>query len=188
MSKQFKRLFALMLVLAMILGVMPTGFAAGSGRDGSADAARPLAANADEILEKDVFAMIAEVEASAARPMGGQSRMTEADYKAIVPEVVQAIESSATYVPGTLQQNGSFLVWETTTGMPCCYDPRMEAELHNTVNDPSPAEIARAEEEAQAMLETFYNTRGGSAGSTKIGLIQPYWESSSSYSDSSFTS
>ena len=188
MSKQFKRLFALMLVLAMILGVMPTGFAAGTGRDGSADAARPLAANADEILEKDVFALIAEVEASAARPMGGQSRMTEADYKAIVPEVVQAIESSATYVPGTLQQNGSFLVWETTTGMPCCYDPRMEAELHNTVNDPSPAEIARAEEEAQALVETFYNTRGGSAGSTKIGLIQPYWESSSSYSDSSFTS
>ena len=185
MSKQFKRFFALMLVLAMVLSVMPSAFALGSG-SGSAD--RPLLDNANEILDADVFAKIAAVEEKAAKPMGGQSRMTEADYISIVPAVKEAIVNSDTYVPGTLKANGNFLVWETTTGMPCCYDPRMEAELHNTVNDPSPAEIAKAEEEANRLIETYASTRGGSANSTKIGLIQPYWESSSSYSDSSFTS
>ena len=183
MRKQFKRLFALMLVLALVLSLMPTTFALSK-----ASADRPLLDNANEILDADVFAKIADVEATAAKPMGGISRMTEADYVSLVPSVVTAIENSETYVPGTLQKNGNFLVWQTTTGMPCCYDPRMEAELHNTVNDPTPEEVARAEAEAEAMLETCYSLMGGSANSTKIGLIQPYWESSSSYSDSSFTS
>ena len=188
MSKQFKRLFAVMMVLTLVLGLIPTTFAAGTAREGSASATRPITANANEIIEADVFAAIAELETEAARPMGGQSRMTEADYIALVPQVKEVIENSRTYVPGTLQANGNFLVWETTEGLPCCYDPRMEAELHNTVNDPTPEEIARVEADAQALLETYNQVRGGSANSTKIGLIQPYWESSSSYSDSSFTS
>ena len=190
MSKQFKRLFALLLVLAMVAGLLPTMAAAGGRANisGQAEMSRPITEEDDVILENDVFAKIAEVEAGAASRMGGISTMTEADYIRIVPQVVDAIKSSETYVPGTLQQNGNFLVWETTTGMPCCYDPRMEAELHNTVNDPTPAEIAQAEAEAKAMLDEVVSTRGGSANSTKIGLIQPYWESSSSYSDSSFTS
>ena len=190
MSKQFKRLFALLLVLAMVVGLMPA-IAAAEGRaniSGQAEMSRPITEEDNEILENDVFAKIANIEAGAATRMGGISAMTEADYINIVPQVVDAIKSSETYVPGTLQQNGNFLVWETTTGMPCCYDPRMEAELHNTVNDPTPAEIAQAEAEAKAMLDEVVSTRGGSANSTKIGLIQPYWESSSSYSDSSFTS
>ena len=142
MSKQFKRLFAIVMVLTLVLGLLPSAFAAGiSGRG---EATRPISANANEIIDADVFASIAALEAEAARPMGGQSRMTEADYIALVPQVMKVIEKSATYVPGTLQANGNFLVWETKEGLPCCYDPRMEAELHNTVNDPSPAEIARA--------------------------------------------
>ena len=189
MRKPFKRLFALLLVLTMVVGLLPVFHAAAeTGISGEGRLDRPITEEDNAILDNDVFAKIAEVEAGTASTMGGISRMTEADYIRIVPQVVKAIESSATYVPGTLQQNGNFLVWETTVGMPCCYDPRMEAELHNTVNDPSPAEIARAEAEAKALLETYTATRGGSATSTKIGLIQPYWESSSSYSDSSFTS
>ncbi len=190
MSKQFKRLFALLLVLAMVVGLLPT-MAAAVGKakiSGETDAARPFTEEVNDILDGDVFAKIAKVESGAATRMGGIAQMTEADYVRIVPQVIDAIKESETYVPGTLQQNGNFLVWETTTGMPCCYDPRMEAELHNTANDPTPAEIARAEAEAQAMLEDYTAVRGGSANSTKIGLIQPYWESSSSYADSSFTS
>ena len=189
MRKPFKRLFALLIVLTMVVGLLPVFHAAAeTGISGEGRLDRPITEEDNAILDNDVFAKIAAVEAGTASTMGGISRMTEADYVRIVPQVVKAIESSATYVPGTLQQNGNFLVWETTVGMPCCYDPRMEAELHNTVNDPSPAEIARAEAEAKALLETYTATRGGSATSTKIGLIQPYWESSSSYSDSSFTS
>ncbi len=189
MSKQFKRLFALLLVLAMVVGVLPTmASAVGKVNPREIDTARPFGEEVNDILDDDVFAKIAQVENGAATRMGGISRMTEQDYVRIVPQVIEAIKDSETYVPGTLQQNGNFLVWETTTGMPCCYDPRMEAELHNTVNDPTPAEMARAEAEAQAILEDYTAVRGGSATSTKIGLIQPYWESSSSYSDSSFTS
>ncbi|MBO4418304.1 MAG: InlB B-repeat-containing protein [Oscillospiraceae bacterium] len=195
MRKQFKRLFALLLVIAMAAGLLPTMAAAG-GRaaiSGDAEMARPYTEEDNAILDNDVFAKIAQVETGAATRMGGLSRMTESDYIRIVPQVVDAIKSSETYVPGTLQQNGNFLVWMTTTGMPCCYDPRMEAELHNTVNDPTPAEMARIEAEAEALLDVVNavrdnDTRGGSATSTKIGLIQPYWESSSSYADSSFTS
>jgi len=190
MSKQFRRLFALLLVLTMVTGLMSvmataTGTATISGE---ADVDRAYTEEDNAILDNDVFAKISEVENGASVRMGGVSRMTEDDYIRIVPQVVEAIKSSETYVPGTLQQNGSFLVWQTTTGIPCCYDPRMEAELHNTVNDPTPAEIARAEAEAAALLDVVNETRGGSATSTKIGLIQPYWESSSSYADSSFTS
>ena len=189
MSKQFKRLFALLLVLAMVVGVLPTmASAVGKVNPREIDTARPFGEEVNDILDDDVFAKIAQVENGAATRMGGISRMTEQDYVRIVPQVIEAIKDSETYVPGTLQQNGNFLVWETTTGMPCCYDPRMEAELHNTVNDPTPAEMARAEAEAQAILEDYTAVRGGSATSTKIGLIQPYWESNSSYSDSSFTS
>ena len=193
MSKQFKRLFALLLVLAMVMSVLPAAFAEGASISGRGDASRVYTEADNAILDNDVFAKIADVTAGAASRMGGISRMTEANYIALVPQVVEAIESSETYVPGTLQQNGNFLVWMTTTGMPCCYDPRMEAELHNTADAPSAAEIAKAEAEAKALLESFNtgrqtNTRGGSANSTKIGLIQPYWESSSSYADSSFTS
>ena len=190
--KQLKRLLALLLTLVMVLGLLPTmSFAAGERASGSARADKVFTDADTAILDQDVFAKIAEVEAnsSAAQLNGGVNRMTEADYIALVPQVVEAIKDSETYVDGSLQQNGSFLVWETTTGMPCCYDPRMEAELHNTANDPSPEEIARIEAEAQSLARGVSELNSiGSATSTKIGLIQPYWESSSSYADSSFTS
>ena len=190
--KQLKRMLALLLTLVMVLGLLPTAsFAAGQSASGSARADKVFTDADTAILDQDVFAKIAEVEAnsSAAQLNGGVNRMTEADYIALVPQVVEAIKDSETYVDGSLQQNGSFLVWETTTGMPCCYDPRMEAELHNTANDPSPEEIARIEAEAQSLARSVSELNSiGSATSTKIGLIQPYWESSSSYADSSFTS
>ena len=189
MRKQFKRLFALLVVLAMLVGVLPVMASAESATISGGGRADHVYTEADnEILDNDVFAKISAVTASAAQTCGGVSHMTEQDYINLVPQVIDAIERSETYVRGTLQQNGNFLVWQTTIGMPCCFDPRMEAELHNTDNDPSPAEIAAAEAEAQALLETYTQVRGGSPSSTKIGLIQPYWESSSSYADSSFTS
>ena len=186
MSKQFKRIFAILLVLALVLSVMPSAFAAGSRMSGKANMDRPFTEADNEILENDVFAKIEAVKANAATKMGGIGKMTEKDYISIVPQVVKAIESSETYVRGSLQKNGNFLVWETTTGMPCCYDPRMEAKLHNTDNVPTAEQIAAAEAEAEAMRNDVAELNGGSPSSTKIGLIQPYYDSSSNYSDSSF--
>ena len=174
MSKQFKRIFAILLVLTLVLSVMPSAFAAGTRMTGKANLDRPFTDADNEILNNDVFAKIDAVKANAASTMGGVGKMTERDYIAIVPQVIEAIESSETYVRGSLKKNGNFLVWETTTGMPCCYDPRMEEKLHNTDNIPSAEQIAAAEAEAEAMLNDVADLNGGSPSSTKIGLIQPY--------------
>ena len=187
MNKSFRRLLALLIAVVMVVGLLPAAVFAETPKE--TDAAKPIhvfteADNA--ILDNDVFARIDTVKTEAAAACGGIGHMTEADYVAAVPQVIEAIESSETYVPGTLLQNGNFLVWETTVGMPCCYDPRMEAELHNTDNEPTPADIAKAEAQAQAILESVQPVRGGGPTATNIGLIQPYWESSSNYADSSF--
>ena len=191
MSKNLKKLLALLLTLVMLLSLVPTlAFAAGSSKESKSNAQKvhvyTEAENAK--LDNDVFASIQSVKDTVATKAGGVSKLTEADYVSMIPNVVKAIQSSKTYVKGSLQRNGNFLVWQTTVGIPCCYDPRMEAELHNTQNDPTPEEIARIEADAASLLKEYNNLRGGSPSSTKIGLIQPYWESSSSYSDSSFTS
>ncbi|MBO4212373.1 MAG: hypothetical protein J5878_06930, partial [Oscillospiraceae bacterium] len=187
MSKQFKRLFALLLVLAMVVGLIPTIASAGGRTDESdlPEMERLYTEEDNEILDNDVFAKIANVESSAATRMGGTDRrMTEEDYIRIIPQVIEAIEASETYVPGTLQQNGCFLVWETTIGMPCCYDPRTEAMLNHDGTQLSGDQIAAAIEAENAANAAA--VRGGTPTSTKIGLIQPYWDSSTNYADSAF--
>ncbi len=187
MNKSFRRLLALLIAVVMVVGLLPAAvFAETPKETGAAQPIHVFTEADNAILDNDVFAKINTVKAEAAAACGGIGHMTEADYVAAVPQVIEAIESSETYVPGTLLQNGNFLVWETTVGMPCCYDPRMEAELHNTDNEPTPADIAKAEAQAQAILESVQPVRGGGPTATDIGLIQPYWESSSNYADSSF--
>ena len=140
-------------------------------------------------IDADVFGKISQVEQSVAKTKGGIGRMTEQDYINLIPQVIQAVESSETYQKGTLQQNGYFLVWQTTVGIPCCFDPRMEAELHNRENDPTPEQIRAAELEAAQLAQQVRDTvSGGSPTLPNIGLIQPYWESTSNYEDSSFNS
>ncbi len=189
MKKTLKRSLAILIALAMVILLFPgAAFAEEPMRTGAAGAVRIFTAEDQAILDEDVFARIEAVKTEAARTTRGGSigAMTEADYTALIPQVIQAIEASETYVPGTLQQNGTFLVWETTVGLPCCYSPRMEEELHSAVNEPSPAEIAQAELDAQTLLGAVGEIQGGVANSVNIGLIQPYWESASNYSDSSF--
>ena len=181
-----KRWIALILTLSMVLsfGILPA--AAETPKEVPTEAAPYVYTEADNAaIEDDVFAGIEQIRQASAEIKGGVSHLTEQDYIALIPQVIKKIENSSTYVPGSLQQNGNFLVWETTVGIPCCYDPRMEAELHNTENDPTPAEIARAEAAAAAILEAAEPVRGGPT-SINIGLIQPYWESSSNYADGSF--
>ena len=86
MSKQFKRLFALLLVLAMVMSVLPAAFAEGASISGRGDASRVYTEADNAILDNDVFAKIADVTAGAASRMGGISRMTEANYIALRPQ------------------------------------------------------------------------------------------------------
>ena len=217
MSKQLKKLISLLLAALLVLGMVPAAAAAGPAQEpvsAPAPEQQPegeeiFTSNAPEasdrpddayvytdedyaLIEADVFARIDGVKAEAARTMGGEGKMTEQDYTDLIPSVITAIESSDTYVTGSLQQNGGLLIWQTTAGIPCCYSPRMEAKHHNTDREPDPAELAQEEEflaradELLAQLEDAEDTRGGKPTSVKIGLIQPYWESSTNYADKSF--
>ena len=80
MSKQFKRLFALLLVLAMVAGLLPTMAAAGgrTSNSGRIDRDHVFTDADNAILDNDVFAKISKVETGAATRMGGISSMTSA--------------------------------------------------------------------------------------------------------------
>ena len=201
MKMTLKRLLSLFLVLAMVMCFFPVlsaNAAENTAKNDTADKNESKGPTekleyvyTDEdnaLIENDVFSRIGSVKTSAAQKMGGIEKMTETDYVRLLPEVIEAVKTSDTYVPGTLQQNGNMLIWETTVGIPCCYSPRMEAQLHNTENAPTPEEIAAVERDAESLLEDYPVLRGGNPTAKDIGLIQPYWESNSSYSDSSFTS
>ncbi len=192
MKKHLKHLVSSLLTLVLILGLLPASAQAATGFTVK-DRLTTVYSELDyAMIDSDVFASISALTegSSQAMAVGGISALTEADYIALVPDVKEIIKNSATYVEGSLQENGNFLVWMTTTGIPCCYDPRMEAELHNTSQAPAEAEIAAIEAEAELLAAELGGTvaelNGGSPTSIEIGLIQPYWESNSSYADSSF--
>ena len=190
---QFKRLLAFLLAAVLMLGLFPTLAAASDVPTGDAEPQDPYVFSDEEheTLENDVFASISQIEASVPRPMGGSGSLTEDDYVNLIPAVIQAVERSETYMPGTLQQNGSFLVWQTTVGISCCYDPRMEYELNLNETAPGPALPAAAQnaptqtDPAEVFLAEEAD-RGTGEGGTMIGLIQPFWESEKKYDDDDF--
>ena len=186
MNHAFKRLLALVLSAVLLLGLFPTAFGA---ERADIDDGIYVYTDADfALLNNDVFDRIDVVKTEAAQAFGGLERMDEADFVSLVPQVIRAVEASDTYVPGTLENREGFLFWQTTVGIPCCYDPRMEAKLNNKDNEPAPEDVARAEAEAEAILALASQVRGGGPYTVDIGLIQPYWESNSNYADGSFTS
>ena len=179
MKKMIQQVLVLFLSVMMVLNV--TGIVTEAEETAGDKDVYVYTEEDNALLEGDVFAKIEEAKAQAAAVCGGTGRLSEADYAAMVPAVIEAIESSETYVPGSLQANGSFLVWETTTGIPCCYDPRMETKLHSVDDDPLMETAA-----AETTLKEHAGIRGGLPGSANIGLIQPYWESDDEYSDENF--
>ena len=186
---------SLLLILAMVAASCVSVF--GSKLEISNEKAHVYTEEEYAALDEDVFGMIAEIEDAAQADIiaayGENSYMKRADYAALIPQVIEAIEASDTYVRGTLQQNGDFLVWQTKAGIPCCYSPRMEAKLHQP-SKYTDDEIAAFEADAQRWGAELMSSLPDSVlavhspTSTSIGLIQPYWESSSSYSDVNFLS
>ena len=177
-----KRLTSLILALLLLLmtGMLPVASAVSMNHADVKPEAYVFTEADNAAIETDVFASISQIEQSSAQTKGGIGHLKEQDYIKMLPQVIEAIESSETYKKGTLQQNGSFLVWQTTVGIPCCFDPRMEAELQGYNVNMTDAEIE--EENRQNEMAV----RGGTPTSTKIGIIQPYWDSSTNYDDSAF--
>ena len=196
MKKHFKRISAILLALVIVLG-SGTVSSALKGRLSGQDRSKTVRVFSDaehKAVENDVFASIDSIKEAALSEKtyteGHSAVLTEADYIDLIPDVIAAVESSATYAEGTLQQNGNFLVWETVTGIPCCYSPRMEAKLRG--QGEHSGEMLLAEEEPETVVSgsgvSVSAVSGHSPSSTSIGLIQPYWESNSNYADYNFCS
>ncbi len=190
MKRIFKHLITLLLTLLLILGATPILSDAKGSRLPKKFVSDHVFTEAENaLLDNDVFAKITALTEQAAQTMGGLQKMTEADFIRLIPDVRKAIESSDTYVKGTLQQKGYFLVWETTVGMPCCYSPRMEALLHGAGDTSAATEGRKTEIDADAFSRSLRSKAGldlHTPTSIEIGLIQPFWESNSSYADSNF--
>ena len=179
--KGWKRNFALLLALVLLLGLLPMGSFAEAQPEEAADEPYVFTEEDNALIDNDVFALIADVEAEEIKPVRGKTPTPE-DYVKILPQVIEAIEASETYVEGSLVRNGNFIWWRTTNGMACGFDPYMEAVDHGWQD---PAWLSDAEEpQTCSQLSDLENgvtgTRAGSSAVKEIGLIQPYWDNNDS--------
>ncbi|MBQ6662164.1 MAG: cell wall-binding repeat-containing protein, partial [Firmicutes bacterium] len=191
--KKWKRLLGILLPALLIAVLFPTVVLA-QGSEGDTDVPHAFTEEDDQILEDDVFALIREAEEDYAEDTDGDgakddepadvAALTEQDYIEMLPNIIAAIESSDTYVEGSLQQNGYFLTWETTTGMPCCFDPWLEERLNGA--EAVGGEGPETEPEAQPEEEDAPAAKGDQPLSVEIGLIQPYWKDATHYYDATF--
>lgn len=192
-----RRFFSIILTLVLILGLVPASVRAREPLPRKDELYVYTAADRAK-LDTFMFSGISEVVESARKRIGAADELnangdpsrtvlTEADYIALIPEVIEAVKSSEIYAEGSLQQNGVFLIWETTLGMPCCFDPRLEAELDNDgfrtslvpgEETMSAWEILPDEEpKAEIMAGIHYSA------SKEIALITPYWDSDTNYKE-----
>ena len=165
MKKHTYRLFAWLLVFVLLFSALPAAAA-----EDAADATV-----AGDRLWEQILALCDGVKKRDAAP-------TEADFAAISDDVSALVEASGTARDGSLLANGDFIRWiDDETGISCCYSPALEAQK---------AGAATAEPQLLTLdeLPAASATRGGGPSAWNIGLIQPCWESSSNYADSSFTS
>ena len=182
-----------LLTLALLLDLLPAAAfsASDTGRSAAPDDGMYVFTEADNaLIDEDVFALIAEVEDKTIVPRRGKAPTPE-DFVKILPQVIEAVEASETYVEGSLVRNGDFIWWRASNGMACAYHPYMEA-IHHGWQDP---ELARESEDEAALAELLDDvkakpaTRSVTPGSTNVALVTPYWDNSDSeagYLDKNF--
>ena len=159
------KLFALLLSVCMLLSLLP--------------AASVSAADAQKMTVDDVMK---QIEALRNGIYKRGKNPTVAEFAALSDDVYALVEDSGTAQEGTLSENGSFVSWvDEASGISCCYSPRHEADRAG-VSHPA---------DDEAIIESVQETarpamRGGSPSTLNIGLIQPFWDSASSYSNYSF--
>ncbi len=167
MKKHTYRLIACLLAAVMLLSVLPASFAE--------DAEHAPAAG--DLLWEQILALRDGVKKRDGAP-------SEADFAAISADVYALVEASGTAREGSLLANGDFIRWiDDETGISCCYSPALEADKAGARAGYRAPQVLTLDDVPAAAV-----TRGGGPSAWNIGLIQPCWESSSHYADSSFTS
>lgn len=146
----WKRFFALLLVLALVPALFGNAFAAGPK-------ARTLT-DADYAPVDALWAALTAVERDAQT----QSAQDGPDRALVTAQAVaEAVTASDLYVDGTLQWRGAQFSFETTTGVTCAYSPRLR-------------ELARRA--AGSIVETeAVEPQTSTTTSADITLIEPYY-------------
>ena len=151
-----KRFLAMLLVLVMALGLLPT--AAFAAKCATAD---------------DLWQQIIRLEDKKIPAKRGEKRTAD-DYAAIVDDVIALVESSSAYRKGTIERHGDFFFWETKDGEVCGYSPRTAAKYHN-------GEIT-VPDDVEAGIETVsYATRVNTPNSKDVVLIEPFYGTDTSF-------
>ena len=110
----WKRFFALLLVLALLPALFGNAFAAG-----------PKARTLTDADYAPIDALWAELDA-VEQEAQTQSAQDGPDRALVTAQAVaEAVTASDLYVDGTLQWRGAQFSFETTTGVTCAYSPRL---------------------------------------------------------------
>lgn len=158
-----KRLFALLLALALIGSLLPVG----SVRAAEAPET-PEARVLTEAEYAEVDAIFAEIDAAEAAP--AKKNATQAEKTEAAKSVVMASES---YVEGSLEQSGNVFTWWTSSGIRCVYNPRMR-ELRENMTP---------ENGIDAIVNEPVATKGGTPTGNQVYLIGPYYGYDSSFTN-----
>lgn len=153
-----KRLFALLLVAAMILGMMPGVFATEST---DTPDTTPLT-DEDYVLADLMWEEINAKEASMLAKKAPVSKTVET--------LVATVTASPYYEEDSLIRNGDHFFWKTTDGIACGYSPR----LSTTAKETAPLSDYDFTKEATT-LTTSYSTRGSAPFGKDVYLFQPYY-------------
>lgn len=154
-----KRLLALLLVLALVGTVIPTGYA------GEAESAELTAADYAQV--DAVFDRIDATETVH------QTRNTSETQLANAAEVV--VLTSESYVEGSLVRNGNAFTWMTDAGIRCTYNPHLR-DLQERM---TPAEGGGDD----GIYNEPVNTRGGWPAGDQVYLVGPYYGYDDAFTD-----
>ena len=174
MKKTTKRLFAILLVLTMIVGLLPTiAFA----REANVEAIESQHEELQAIptgASDDLWEAITALENEKIVNVRGKNATSE-DYAKLVDEIIKMVEASDTFREGSIERHGDFFYWVTTDGQVNGYSPRLRAEVRATGNPD-------ADPEAYAGVETVsFAPKGGTTTSKNVAVFQPYYGIDSSF-------
>ncbi len=150
-----KRIFALILVLALVLSLLPGVFAAKAEDPAPAPLTEEDYALADLMWEE----LVAEESFQLAK---------KAPVSHTVEALIATVTASPYYEEDSLIRNGDHFFWETTDGIACGYSPRLSAMARE---DASSTEQVAADSD----LPSSYTFKGGSTTGKNVYLFQPYY-------------
>ena len=151
-----RKFLALLLTVAMVLGLVPSVFAT------------PAEAEAKVLTQEDYYT--ADLMWEAVNAKKAEMKERKATPRQTTEALIQQVTTSPYYEEDSLIRNGDHFFWKTVDGVPCGYSPRLAEKAENATPlagyDPATAET---------VITTSYATKSNSPNSREVYLIQPYY-------------